>query len=146
MIQLKEVISRASNQDIIIKAAAVADYTPEKPQNQKIKKNQNFSSIPLKKTKDILKYLGENKKENQVLCGFSMETQDLIDNSQKKLESKNLDIICANSINSSGSGFKNDTNIITIITKDKVNQLEKMSKLEAAEKIFDEILKLNKDK
>ncbi len=142
----EEVKSRAANQDIIIKAAAVSDFTPVKKFNQKVKKEESLNNIELKKTQDILKYLGENKKDNQILCGFSMETQDLIENSTKKLKKKNLDLICANSINEKGSGFKEDTNKLTLITKDFIKPLKIMSKREAAELILNEIQKLKKPK
>lgn len=126
--------------DIIIKAAAVADYTPISTADNKIKKTDGDMSIPLKRTKDILKALGESKK-NQFICGFSMETENLIENSRKKLETKNADMIVANSLKTEGAGFGTDTNVITIITKDKAEELPKMSKTEAANKIFDEIIK-----
>ena len=115
-----EVIKRADEQDIIIKAAAVADYTPENTADEKIKKKDGGEmSIPLKRTKDILKTLGENKKENQFICGFSMETQNMLENSKKKLEKKNVDMIVANNLKVAGAGFGTDTNIVTLITKDK---------------------------
>lgn len=127
-------------QDIIIKAAAVSDYTPVTVADNKIKKADGDMSIPLKRTTDILKWLGENKKEGQIICGFSMETQNLIENSQKKLASKNCDMICANSLTSEGSGFKADTNILTLITKEGVEELPKMTKDDAAHTILNKLL------
>ena len=108
-------------------AAAVADYTPVTVAENKIKKSDNDMSIQLKRTQDILKYLGENKKENQIICGFSMETENIIENSRKKLAGKNCDIICANSLKTNGAGFGADTNIVTEITKDREYSLELMS-------------------
>ena len=129
----EEVIKRADEQDIIIKAAAVADYTPENTADEKIKKKDGGEmSIPLKRTKDILKTLGENKKENQFICGFSMETQNMLENSKKKLEKKNVDMIVANNLKVAGAGFGTDTNIVTLITKDAVRELPKMSKEDVA--------------
>ena len=125
--------------DIIIKAAAVADYTPVTVAESKVKKSEGDMSIPLKRTKDILKYIGENKKENQIICGFSMETDNLLENSSKKLISKNADMICANSLRKSGAGFGTDTNIITLITKDGNQELEMMSKFDAANIILDKL-------
>lgn len=128
--------------DIIIKAAAVADYTPVAAAESKVKKSDNDMNIPLKRTKDILKYIGENKKENQIICGFSMETDNLIENSVKKLKSKNADMICANSLRKSGAGFGTDTNIITLITKNGNQELELMSKFDAANIILDKLFKM----
>lgn len=125
--------------DCIIKAAAVSDYTPVTVARGKIKKSDSDMSIELKRTKDILKYLGENKKEGQFICGFSMETDNVIENSRAKLVKKNCDMICANSLRTSGAGFGTDTNVITLITKDKQLELELMSKDEASHKILDEI-------
>ena len=133
------VISRAEEQDIIIKAAAVADYTPETTAQSKIKKSDDELSIPLKRTKDILKALGERKKEGQLLCGFSMETDNVLENSMKKLTSKNCDMICANSLRTAGAGFGTDTNVITLITKDGAEELPIMSKDEAAHIILDRL-------
>lgn len=135
------VTSISAQQDIIIKAAAVADYTPINTADEKIKKKDGDMKIELKRTKDILKYLGENKKENQFICGFSMETENLLENSRKKLDSKNCDMICANSIKTEGAGFGGDTNIITLITKDDMAELPKMTKDEAAKIILDKIIK-----
>lgn len=137
----KSVMEYAPDCDIIIKAAAVADYTPKNPVNQKIKKSDKDCSIELKRTKDILKAVGENKKPDQFVCGFSMETENLIENSMKKLNSKNADMICANSLTDEGAGFGVDTNIITLITKDGAEQLPKLSKFECANAIFDRIIK-----
>lgn len=127
--------------DIIIKAAAVADYTPVSISDSKIKKSGSDLKIELKRTKDILKFLGEHKRSGQFICGFSMETDDVIENSRKKLMSKNCDMICANSLKTPGSGFSTDTNIITVITQDGEKVLEKMSKEEAAHRILDIIMK-----
>ncbi len=135
------VMENADNFDIIIKAAAVADYTPKTTADEKIKKTDGDSVIELKRTKDILKSLGENKKPNQFICGFSMETENLIENSSKKLKSKNADMICANSIKVEGAGFGGNTNVITIITKDGAEELPKMSKFECANAILDRIIK-----
>ena len=133
------VTSISAEQDIIIKAAAVADYTPVNTADNKIKKKDGDMKIELKRTKDILKYLGENKKEGQIIVGFSMETENLIENSRKKLDSKNCDMICANSIKTEGAGFGVDTNIITLITKDDIKELPIMTKDEAAKLILDTI-------
>lgn len=130
----------AKNADIIVKAAAVADYRPKNISNEKLKKNSESMTIELEKTDDILKALGDNKKKGQFICGFSMETENLIENSRKKLINKNADMIAANNLKQDGAGFGTDTNIITLITRDKEIQLEKMSKDKAAEKIFDFIL------
>ena len=135
------VTSRASEQDIIIKAAAVADYTPATFSDDKIKKSDRDMSIPLDRTQDILKYLGEHKRPNQFLCGFSMETKDMLENSRRKLVHKNLDMIVANNLKVAGAGFGVDTNVITMITPGKEIALEMMSKDEAAEQILDEVLR-----
>ena len=125
--------------DCIIKAAAVSDYTPVTVAEGKIKKSDSDMAIELKRTKDILKYLGENKKEGQFICGFSMETDNVIENSRLKLTKKNCDMICANSLRTSGAGFGVDTNVLTIITKDKEKAFDIMKKEELAHKILDEI-------
>ena len=138
------VISRAAEQDIIIKAAAVADYTPVNVSNDKMKKSDDDLVIPVERTRDILKYLGEHKSPNQFLCGFSMETQDMLENSRRKLVHKNLDMIVANNLKVAGAGFGVDTNVITMITPGKEIALEMMSKDEAAEQVLDEILRLRK--
>ena len=134
------VTSRAGECDIIIKAAAVADYTPEAVADSKMKKSDSDLSIPLKRTQDILKYLGAHKREGQFLCGFSMETDNVLENSRKKLFSKNCDMICANSLRHEGAGFGVDTNVITLITKDSETELPQMSKEDAAHRIYDVIL------
>lgn len=136
------VSSYSAEQDIIIKAAAVADYTPESFSSEKIKKSDDDLSINLRRTQDILKYLGEHRKENQVLCGFAMETQNMVENARKKLESKNVDIIAANNVKVSGAGFENDTNVLTLITKNDEIQLELMSKFECAGILLNEIIKI----
>ena len=139
-----EIMKISDSQDIIIKAAAVADYTLAKYSDEKIKKKDNELSIELSRTKDILKELGERKKENskkQFLCGFSMETENMEENSKKKLKSKNVDMIVANNVKVEGAGFGTDTNVVTIYTKDKEIILDKLSKLEVAKKIFDEIVR-----
>lgn len=139
----REVTARQAESDIIIKAAAVADYTPVETADNKIKKSDSDMNIPLKRTKDILKYLGEHKPANQIICGFSMETENVIDNSRKKLISKNCDIICANSLKTAGAGFGTDTNIITLITPDSTEQLEIMSKSDAANIILTRLKELS---
>ncbi|MBQ9520276.1 MAG: bifunctional phosphopantothenoylcysteine decarboxylase/phosphopantothenate--cysteine ligase CoaBC [Acholeplasmatales bacterium] len=127
------------NQDYIIMSAAIADYTPKSYSNDKIKKNDNDMIIELSRTQDILKYLGENKKDNQKLIGFSMETKDLIENSTLKLSKKNADMICANSINGEKTGFKSDTNEITLIKRDGNKLLSLDTKENLAKLILDEI-------
>lgn len=131
--------SHLNDTDIVIKAAAVADYTPVSTADHKIKKSDNDMSISLKRTTDILKYIGENRREGQVICGFSMETDNVIENSRKKLISKNCDMICANSLKKDGAGFGTDTNIITMITADCDEELELMSKFDAANVILTKI-------
>ncbi len=135
------VTSRAGEQDIIIKAAAVADYTPESTADQKLKKTDGDMKLSLKRTRDILAYLGKNKKEGQFICGFSMETENLLENSLIKLEKKGCDMICANSVALPGAGFAADTNIITLITKDGCRELPQMSKDAAAHAVLDAIVK-----
>ena len=132
----------SNQQDIIVKAAAVADYTPESYVDSKIKKKDGDLSIALKRTKDILKYLGENKKEGQFLCGFSMETDNMLKNSKAKLSKKNADMIVANNLKDAGSGFKTDTNAVKLITNNGHKLLELKSKADVAKEIFDEILSL----
>ena len=134
------VTESAKEYDIIVKAAAVADYTPQTVADNKLKKSDGEMSIPLRRTRDILKYLGEHKRDGQVICGFSMETENMLENSVKKLRAKNCDMICANSLRAEGAGFGTDTNIITLITESGTKQLERMSKLDAAHRIFDEII------
>ena len=133
------VTSRAPEMDIIIKAAAVSDYTPAAVADSKMKKKDGELSIELRRTQDILKYLGAHKREGQFLCGFSMETDNVIENSRKKLTSKNCDMICANSLRTAGAGFGVDTNIITLITADGETELELMSKDDAAHEILNVI-------
>lgn len=128
-------------QDIIIKAAAVADYTPEVTADHKIKKSADDMSIKLKRTEDILKYIGEHKRDGQIVCGFSMETENLIENSKAKLAKKNADMIVANNLNVEGAGFGVDTNVVTLITKDDVLELEKMTKEQVADAILDRIVR-----
>lgn len=137
------VLSCAKAQDIIIKSAAVADYTPEQVCCDKIKKTGENMSIQLKPTTDILKWLGEHRVKGQFLCGFSMETQNVLENSRGKLVKKNADMIVANSLRETGGGFGGDTNILTIITEKEEISLPKMSKLEAAHCVLDEILRKN---
>ena len=134
------IVSRAQDYDFVIKAAAVADYTPAVTADNKIKKKDGDMSIPLVRTKDILKALGENKRPVQILWGFSMETENVLENSRKKLESKHCDMICANSLKSAGAGFGTDTNIVTLITKNSEESLELMSKEQVAHKILDKLL------
>lgn len=136
------VTSRASEQDIIIKSAAVADYRPSNVSDEKVKKKDGDMSIPLERTQDILKFLGEHKTENQFLCGFSMETQNMLENSRAKLEKKNLDMIIANNLKVAGAGFGVDTNVVTMITKEEEIELEIMSKSDVAKCILDQILKM----
>jgi len=136
----------ANDSDIIIKSAAVADYRPYDVADEKMKKSDGELSIRLERTTDILKYLGENKKDNQFLCGFSMETSNLIENSKLKLEKKNLDMIVANNLKEEGAGFAKDTNKVSIITKEDIVQTEVLSKKEVAHKILDEIIKYSEKK
>lgn len=134
------VTSRFDDQDIVIKAAAVADYRPATVADEKIKKKDNDLSIPLERTDDILKYLGEHKRDNQFLCGFSMETENMLENSKAKLEKKNLNMIVANNVKQTGAGFGTDTNIVTLITKDNIVELPVMSKDEVAEQLINTIM------
>ncbi len=138
------VTANAEKADLVFKAAAVADYTPETYSDDKVKKTDGDMTIPLQRTKDILKYLGENKREGQILCGFSMETRDLIENSAKKLKKKNLDMVCANNLKVEGAGFGTDTNVISVIMKDGVTELPLQSKDDAANAIIDIALSLAK--
>lgn len=137
----EEVTKRAKDQDIIIKAAAVADYRPKSVSSEKMKKKDDDLAISIERTDDILKFLGEHKKEHQFLCGFSMETENMLENSRKKLEKKNLDMIVANNLKVEGAGFAGDTNVVTIITGQEEVSLGKMTKEETALRILDEILK-----
>ena len=132
----------SDEQDIIIKAAAVADYRPKQVSEDKVKKKDDQVSIELERTDDILKYLGQHKKQGQFLCGFSMETRDMLRNSRAKLEKKNLDMVAANNLKVEGAGFQGDTNVLTLITQDDEVSLPLMSKEDAALKILDKILLL----
>ena len=132
----------SDEQDIIIKAAAVADYRPKQVSEDKVKKKDDQASIELERTDDILKYLGQHKKQGQFLCGFSMETRDMIRNSRAKLGKKNLDMVAANNLKVEGAGFQGDTNVLTLITQDEEVSLPLMSKEDAALKILDKILLL----
>ncbi len=138
------VIHNAKDKDILIMSAAVADYTPSDYSEHKIKKKDDDLSITLKRTKDILKELGNNKSEGQILCGFAMETENIIGNAKKKLLSKNLDIIAANNTLEDGAGFNTDTNHLTLITEEDETDLPIMSKEECASRLLDEILNLRK--
>ncbi len=138
--QMFDVVTReAPSQDIIIKAAAVADYTPAHTFSQKLKKSEDNSSISLVRTQDILAYLGEHRQPGQFLCGFSMETEDLIENSRAKLEKKGLDMIVANNLKTEGAGFGTDTNVVTLITEEGARQLPKLPKSQVAREILTEI-------
>lgn len=134
------VTARSDSQDIIIKAAAVADYRPATVTENKIKKSDDNMSILLKRTDDILSFLGEHKKNGQFICGFSMETENMIENSQQKLVKKNVDMIAANNLKTEGAGFGTDTNVMTLILKDNIIELPIMTKEEVADKIIDTIL------
>lgn len=135
------VIEEAQDQDIVIKAAAVADYTPAVVSDEKIKKGSGVTSLTLKRTTDILAWLGAHKKTGQYLCGFSMETENLMENSRKKLEKKNVDMMVANNLKVDGAGFGTDTNVATLIMEEGVIELPLMSKEEVAADILDVILK-----
>lgn len=143
--EMYEAVTAASEeQDAIIKAAAVADYRPAHVSDEKIKKKDGDElSIPVERTDDILAYLGSHKKPGQFLCGFSMETEHMLENSRKKLEKKNLDMIVANNLKVAGAGFGTDTNIVTMITKAGERQLEKMSKEQVADKLLDAIFQID---
>ena len=132
----------APAQDMIIKAAAVADYTPVTVADGKIKKSDSDMSIPLKRTQDILAWLGQHRKENQIICGFSMETDHVLENSRAKLAKKNCQMICANSLRQEGAGFGTDTNILTLITAQGEEVLEKMTKEQAAHRILTRLCQL----
>ena len=133
--------SRAPEQNIIIKAAAVADYRPKNVADEKMKTKDGDMSIELERTEDILGYLGTQKKDGQFLCGFSMETENMIENSRGKLECKNLDLIVANNLKQAGAGFGTDTNIVTLLTKEETLQLPIMSKEEVADELLSYIMK-----
>ena len=137
------VAAHSEESDYIFKAAAVADYTPMDYADNKMKKKDGDLSIPLKRTQDILKYLGEHRRADQVICGFSMETENMLENSQAKLKKKNVDMICANNLKVAGAGFGVDTNVITLITADGFTELPLLSKEEAANRIIDKAMELN---
>ena len=130
------VAAHSENADMIFKAAAVADYTPIGYSDDKVKKKDGDLSIPLKRTTDILQYLGQHRRPGQVICGFSMETRDMLENSRAKLEKKNVDMICANNLKVAGAGFGTDTNVITLITRDGIEELPLLSKEEVASRIL----------
>lgn len=135
---------RAGAQDIIVKAAAVADYRPKYTSDEKIKKSDDEMNIALERTEDILGYLGAHKKEGQFLCGFSMETENMEDNSRKKLEKKNLDLIVANNLKQAGAGFGTDTNIVTLLSREATLHLPLMSKEDVADRLLDYIMEHRK--
>ena len=132
----------AAEQDIIIKAAAVADYRPAVTSDEKLKKKDDELSVALERTEDILAYLGTHRRDGQFLCGFSMETEHMVENSRAKLEKKNIDMIVANNLKQEGAGFGTDTNVVTLLTKDETVELPMMSKEEVADKLLDYILGL----
>ena len=140
------VTAAAAEQDIIIKAAAVADYRPKSVGTEKTKKTEGDMAIELERTDDILKWLGAHRREGQFLCGFSMETQNMLENSRVKLDKKNIDMIVANNLKVEGAGFGTDTNVVTIITRERNLELEKMTKEEVADRLLDEILAVSADK
>ena len=135
-----EVVKAAEYSDIIIKAAAVADYRPAVVSDNKIKKKDGDMSIELTRTEDIIGTLGKNKKKEQFLCGFSMETENMLENSRKKLDKKHLDLVVANNLKVEGAGFGVDTNVVTLITREGARELPKMTKEEVAGAILDEIV------
>ena len=135
-----QVTERSAGQDIIIKAAAVADYRPKNISSEKVKKKDGEMALEMERTDDILAWLGSHKRPGQFLCGFSMETENVLENSRKKLKKKNVDMIAANSLKTEGAGFGGDTNVITIITEDGEASLDKMTKEEAASKLLDRIM------
>ena len=138
------VTAESEEADIIVMAAAVADYTPVETADHKIKKGGGDLSVTLERTRDILAFLGEHKKEGQVLCGFSMETENVLENSRQKLVKKNADLIAANSLREAGAGFGTDTNHLTLITKESTTDVPMMSKEDAADRLLTELLALNK--
>ena len=140
---LAAVTEHAAYQDMIIKSAAVADYTPAEVATEKVKKKSDDLEISLKRTTDILASLGENKANGQLLCGFSMETENMLENSKKKLEKKHADLIVANNLKETGAGFGTDTNIVTLITKDAVTELPMLSKEDVADAVLDTLLQLS---
>ena len=138
------VTSVSASQDIIIKAAAVADYRPTETAQEKVKKSDDALSLSLSRTDDILHYLGRHKPDGQFLCGFSMETEHLLENARTKLERKNLDLIVANNLNVTGAGFGVNTNVVTLIARGSQTQLPLMSKDEVAKRLTDTILTMRK--
>ncbi|MGN0280341.1 MAG: bifunctional phosphopantothenoylcysteine decarboxylase/phosphopantothenate--cysteine ligase CoaBC [Lachnospiraceae bacterium] len=136
---------RADEQDIIIKAAAVADYRPADVSDEKVKKKDDSLSLALERTEDILAYLGAHRREGQFLCGFSMETEHMIENSRAKLEKKNIDMIVANNLKQKGAGFGTDTNVVTLLTREETVELPMMSKEEVADALLDYIMEHWKD-
>lgn len=135
---------RADEQDIIIKAAAVADYRPADVSDEKVKKKDDSLSLALERTEDILAYLGAHRREGQFLCGFSMETEHMIENSRAKLEKKNIDMIVANNLKQKGAGFGTDTNVVTLLTREETVELPMMSKEEVADALLTYIMEHNK--
>ena len=135
-----EAVKENADADIVIKAAAVADYTPAGYSDDKLKKSEGDMAIPLERTQDILSWLGQNRKPGQIICGFSMETKDLLENSRAKLLKKNVDMICANNLKTEGAGFGTDTNVITLITKEDITELPLQSKEAVANAILDKLL------
>ena len=138
----EEVTARSEDMDIIIKSAAVADYRPKNVSDEKMKKKGGDLAVEMERTDDILKYLGEHKREGQFLCGFAMETENLLQNASDKLAKKNADMIVANSLRTEGAGFGTDTNVVTLITREGMRELDIMTKEQVAGKLLDEILKL----
>lgn len=143
--EMATAVKENGSADIIIKAAAVADYRPAVVAGDKMKKGDGELSIPLERNEDILQYLGAHKRPGQLLCGFSMETRDLLENSQKKLEKKHADMIVANNLKVEGAGFGTDTNVVTLITKEGAKPLEIMGKAEVAHAVLDALLTLGKE-
>ncbi len=140
------VTARSASADFIFKAAAVADYTPAEYHDNKVKKADGELSIPLKRTDDILQFLGDNRRKGQVLCGFSMETEHMAENSRAKLDKKHVDMICANNLKVPGAGFGTETNVLTVITRDGAEELPLMSKEEAAHRILDKAVTFSREK
>lgn len=138
----REVTSRSGQQDMIIKAAAVADYRPAEVSSEKVKKKDDDLSLKLERTEDTLQYLGDHKPEGQLLCGFAMETTDMVAHAKAKLEKKNLDLIAANNVKVKGAGFGTDTNVITLISRDSTRELELMSKEDAAMEILNTLMEM----
>lgn len=139
MDMFEAVKKEAKDQDAVIKAAAVADYRPSHVNTEKTKKKDGDLSLELERTEDILKWLGEHKQKGQILCGFSMETENMLENSREKLKRKKIDMIVANNLKVEGAGFGTDTNVVTIITRDKEKALDKMTKEEVAHRLLSEI-------